>query len=242
VTWAATDPVTIVCWKWRAPADYHTAFTADQVNVLSRMVARHFHHPFRFLCVTDDAIGLDPAIEAVTLGPEFRDVPSPHGPRHPSCYCRLRAFHPAIGAVFGPRFVSLDLDVVITGDVTALWLRPEPFVIYGGTLPTNPYNGSMFLLSAGARPQVWQRFNPTVSPRQAKMAGYYGSDQAWISYCLGPNEARWGVRDGVYSYPVNLKGRPDLPHNARLVVMHGRKKPWDELVRREHAWMREAYQ
>jgi hypothetical protein len=43
-------------------------------------------------------------------------VPSPCGARQPSCYRRLKAFSAEAARCSAPRFVSLDLDCVITGD------------------------------------------------------------------------------------------------------------------------------
>lgn len=221
--------LSVVSWKWRPLPGYRSAFAATHVNVLRRMVARHYPTPHRFLCVTDDAAGLDPEVEVVPLWPDFADVPSPWGPRQPSCYRRLRAFAPDIASVFGDRFVSLDLDVVVTGDLAPLWDRPEDFVIWGDTNPRTRYNGSMFLLRAGARPEVWSRFHPARSPQQAKAAGQFGSDQGWISYVLGPKEARWTAKDGVYSYRNEIVPKSGaLPSNARIVIFHGAVDPWSK--------------
>jgi hypothetical protein len=209
------------------------------------MVARHYPHPHRFLCITDDAAGLDPDVETIPLWNDFAHVPSPHGGKNPSCYRRLRLFHPEIASVFGERFVSLDLDCVIVGDLTPLWDRPEDFVAWGDTnpLPGSHYNGSMMLLRAGARPQVWTEFDPATSPQLALRARCFGSDQGWISYCLGPGEARWTQADGVYSFrndimPANVAR---LPANARIIFWHGHVDPWSNYAQANCPWVREHY-
>jgi hypothetical protein len=233
---------TVVTWKWTPRPGYRSTFGPETVNVLRRMVARHFPHPHRFVCVTDDPRGLDSEVWVVEDRRDFADLPSPHGGKNPSCYRRLRAFAPDAGDTFGGRFVSLDLDCVIVGDLTPLWLRPEPFVIWGDTAPRTRYNGSMYLLTAGARPQVWTDFDPTRSPLQAMTAGNFGSDQAWISYCLGPGETRWTAADGVYSYRNQIQPHHNvLPANARVVIFHGALDPWSREVRRI-PWVQEAYQ
>lgn len=233
--------LSVVCWKWAPPAGYRSSFSAQAVNVLRHMVIRRYRRPHRFICVTDDATGLEAGVEVVPLWNDFGDIPSPHGVRKPSCYRRLKAFAPDIGSVLGERFVSLDLDVVLTEDVTPLWDRPEDFVIYEGTTDRNHYNGSMFLMTAGARPQVWTRFNPATSPQEAKAAGCFGSDQGWIGFCLGAGEATWGPRDGVFSYRNHLQHSSALPGSARLVVMHGQYKPWDPQMLARHAWLRQHW-
>ncbi len=236
----------VVCYKWTPVLGYRSTFNATAVNTLKAMVRRHYLRPVRFLCVTDDPAGLDPDIEALPLWNDYATLPSPHGGKNPSCYRRLRAFSPEIAAIYGPRFVSIDLDCVITGDLRPLWDRPEDFVSWGDTNPQpgSHYNGSMLLMTAGARRQVWDRFDPKLSPQQAKRAGCWGSDQGWISYCLGPGEAKWTKADGVYSYRNDLRDRQVLPENARVVFFHGRVDPWSDAARnipwvRQH-WRQEA--
>lgn len=240
--------LTVVAWKWKPAPGYRSTFGPETVNTLKRMVARHYQYPHRFVCVTDQPDGIDADIETLPLWPEYADLPNPHdGPsrgKNPSCYRRLRAFHPEIGSVFGDRFVSLDLDVVITGDLAPLWNRPDDFVIWGDTnpLPGSHYNGSMFLMTAGARPQVWERFDPIYSPREAKAAGCFGSDQGWISYCLGAGQSRWSTADGVYSFRNHIApNRGALPPDARIVLFHGRVDPWHAEAQ-QLPWVREAYQ
>lgn len=232
--------LTVVTWKWPAPTGYRSHYGPETVLTLRDMVQRHYPHPHRFVCVTDDPV---PDVECVPAWNDFARVASPHGPKHPSCYRRLRLFHPDIASTLGERLVSLDLDVVLTADVTPLWDRPEPIVLWGDTnpLPGSHYNGSMVLLSAGARPHVWTRFDPAKSPRISMQAKCFGSDQGWISYVLGAGEAKWTRADGVYSFRNHLQGRTALPANARLVAFHGRFDPWQRQVQQQHPWVAEHY-
>jgi hypothetical protein len=217
--------ISIVCWKWSRPG-YRSTFTGEHVNALARMVKRHYPHPHRVICVTNDAAGIDSSIEIVPDRADFADIPSPHGGMNPTCYRRLLLWHPDAARWFGERFVSVDLDVVATADLSPLWNRPEDVVLYRDPLYPTQYNGSMQLLTAGARPDVWAAFNPDRSPQIARGAGFRGSDQAWISLRL-PGEAQWDTRDGVYSFRKDIqRNGGKLPQDARLVVMHGQHDPW----------------
>jgi hypothetical protein len=236
-----TGPLSVVCWKWRSRPGYRSAFGPDAVNVLRRMVARHYPDPHRFICVTDDPQGLDPEVTVVPLWDEFAEVPNPNGALQPSCYRRLKAFSADAVQWFGERFVSVDLDTVIVNDLRPLWNRPEDFVIWGETNPRSFYNGSMWLMTAGARRQVYDDFDPQTSPREAHRHGRFGSDQGWISHRLGPGEAMWGRDDGVYSFRVHLNsGTTALPADARMVMFHGKEDPWCPLGQRLE-WVREHY-
>ncbi len=235
--------LSVVTWRWTPHKGYRSTFGPQTVNVLRRMVARHYPAPHRFICVTDDDKGLDPAVEVVPLWRDYADVPNPSGhPRNPSCWRRLKAFSAEAAQWFGGRFVSLDLDVVITGALAPLWDRPEDFVAWGDTNGRTTYNGSMYLLTAGARRQVWETFEPRAAIRACRAARQFGSDQAWIGACLGRGEARWTQADGVYSYRNDLlEGRKPLPANARVVVFHGHIDPWSATAQRL-PWVREHYQ
>lgn len=232
----------VICWRWKPQPGYRSTFGPETVNTLAAMVRRHYPHPHRFICVTDDSHGLDARVEVVPAWNDFANVPSPHGGKNPSCYRRLRMFHPDAAQWFGERFVSLDLDVVITGDLTPLWHRSEDIVLWGDTNKRrgSHYNGSMILLTAGSRPKVWTQFDPVVSPQQSVAAHAWGSDQGWISYCLGGGEAKWSKADGVYSFRNDLKQEMPLPRGARIVMFHGVHDPWGS-VAQQKPWVRAHY-
>lgn len=231
--------IDVVTFKWKASSDYRTQFTAEHVNTLYRMVKQNYRHPFRFSVITDDAEGIHLDIRIIPLWDDFAKVPSPFGGRHPACYRRLKLFSPEAKDLIGERIVCLDLDVVVTGDLAPLWNRSEDVVFFAGQwgpvgrpIKSQPYNGSMFLLKAGSRPQVWKRFVPHRTPKETRRAGYGGSDQGWYGLILGHNEATWGKKDGVYSYRNDIATNNNrLPSDARIVLFHGGKDPWDERCR-----------
>lgn len=228
-----------VTYLWNQPG-YHTTYSAEHVNALQSMLARHYASQFRFFCVTRHPRGLAPTVSVVPDVEDFPELQNPHGLAYPSCYRRLRLFSAAASETFGMRIVALDLDVVITGPVTKLFDRDDDFVAWQDPDRPTDYNCSLMMLTAGARSRVWSTFDPTESPRIAKQAGRKGSDQAWVSYCLGRKEATWSRRDGVYSFPRTNGITYDLPADARVVVFHGRVKPWSEQAQLI-PWVREHY-
>lgn len=220
--------ITVVCWRWRAPWRYRSTYRPETVHTLKRMVAKHYPAPHRFVCVTDDPTGLD-GVETMPIWRDGIDIRPPEGHNWPSCYVRLRAFSEEARAWFGDRYVSLDLDTVITGDLTPIFERPEDLVIWNETdwPDTQFYNASIWLHTPGTRARVWTEFNPKHSPRDAYRAGGRGGDQAWIAYALGPGEAVFTPDDGVISFRRHVQphgGR--LPDGARVVNFHGVVDPW----------------
>lgn len=244
--------IDVVVWKWKR-AGYRSTFGPETVNIMRRMFARHLRLDHRFTCVTDDSVGIDSSVRVVDIStlPSYRfmRVPNPSNPANPNCYVRLFIFSPEASSVLGEKIVSVDLDVVLTDDVTPLFDRDADFVIWGGQTVQpksgavyNWFNGSLMMVRAGTRTKVWTDFDPAKSPMRAHTAGCRGSDQGWISYCLGRNEVLWGVADGVYSYRnhvVPAGGR--LPKGARLVAFHGAHDPWHRDVQARSPWIREHY-
>jgi hypothetical protein len=144
--------------------------------------------------------------------------------------------------ILGGRFVSVDLDCVITGDITSLWSREEDFVIWGDQVKGTYYNGSMWMMNAGARRYVWDDFDPIESPKLAAKAGHYGSDQAWMSYRLGPHQPTWTRKDGVYAFRTDIRrNHGKLPSDARIVFFQGNIDPWNPIAKRLSPWIEEHY-
>jgi hypothetical protein len=235
-------PITFVCFKWKPPMGYRSKFAPDTVNVLYSMLKRHYLKPFELVCVTDDATDIRREVRVIKLWSDYATVPSPHGKGNPSCYRRLKMFARGAGAMFGPRICSIDLDVVICKEITPLFEISVDFKMYGDTARGTPYNGSLIYHKAGARPQLWEKFDPMTSPVLGLKNKYIGSDQAWIGSCLGPNEAKFTKADGVYSYRNQILPHGGiLPPTARLVIFHGHCDPWDPHMQRKHKWIAEHY-
>ena len=227
--------ISVVCWLWDDPLFKNRdkfRYTVEHVVRLRRSVERHLTMPHRFLCVTDRPQSAFPdGVEAIPLWDDLA--------RHGSCYRRLKAFSPEMKDILGERFVSVDIDCVVTGDLDPLFSRPEDFVIWQDFSPIQPYCGSMFMMTAGSRSEVWTTFSIEAATDAKEERGYVGSDQAWISSVI-PSAAMWTRKDGVYSVRDKTFGagkihsfrgmlqrgatRP-LPDDARIVFFHGARDP-----------------
>lgn len=219
--------LTFVAFKWRQ-SGYPITYTAAHANGWARAMRHYYRGPARFVVVTDDATGITEA-EAIPLWRDHAGLGNPHGTAFPSCYRRLRLFAPDAANLIGAeRFVVCDLDAMPTQDITPLFERREDFVIWRDPMaPRQPYNGGLWMLRAGSRPQVWERFSGEASIAEARGAGYVGSDQAWIAKALGKSEAVWTASDGVLSFKRDVMARRINPLTGRLVMFHGRQfKPW----------------
>lgn len=194
-----------ITWSWGSK------YGPEYVQRLANGVYKHLHREFRFLVVH----------------PQAEDE---HLTKIPGCLARLRTFDPAWqegnGIHKGDRIVCMDLDLIITGSLCALFDRPEPFLILQGANSINPckFNGSMWLLEAGYRPDVWSDFSYEAA---AKVPWYaFPDDQSWLFHKI-PDAAGWEAGyNGVYAFhkPGWPKG-DDLPAGARVVAFPGFRDP-----------------
>ena len=217
--------LTVVTWLWKRKEVSMSSYTADHVNAFERMLNANLKIPHRLICVTDMSKGIN--CETFPLWADYEK--GNFIPDWPNCFRRLRAFSKGAHSAFGDRFVSMDLDCVITGDLTPILSRKEDFIIMEGR--ACHYNGSMWMMDAGCRSEIFTEFDPYLSPLQASQGvnkngeRFYGSDQAWISYKLGDGEATWTKDDGVFQN-TNLQPWWGIPKAARIVFFAGMAKPW----------------
>lgn len=253
--------ITFVTFKWKPREGYRSKFGVEHVNTLASMIERNYRRPHRFMCVTDDTVGLDWGIDTMPLWTDHTNLRNPTWPDGPNCFPRLRALSREFGEAVGTRYVCLDLDLVITADITGMFDIPQSFAMMKTHLPHIPLCGSIVMSDPGAVSHVWDRFdaNPAQAIGEMQRAGRRGSDQAWITHCMGPNVAGWGPAEGVYSYmqlvpkhntsrrrgyvapnfPVGKVGK--LPADARIVVFTGKPDPWDAEARKLSPWIDDHY-
>lgn len=214
--------IRVLAWYWVQPGG-RTQYAPHHVNIWAGMIRRHLKMPHTIACVTDVPEGLDPSIEIIAPPADFTDWRIPTwGAGRPQCLRRIAMFAPDAGERFGERFVCMDIDCVISGPLDPLFVDNADFKIFRGTAAGRPYNGSMMMLRAGARPQVYTKFTPEGAAEAGRQ--FVGSDQAWISHCLGPNEATWGPADGVEWW---ARHKRQYPASTRIVFFPGEVKPWE---------------
>jgi hypothetical protein len=215
-----SEPLTIVTWLWKGPCRWGEEYTFKDVNRLALKLKVHLKRPHTLVCYTNQPTGLYSWIEHYPVW----DCPVAELgtglPEQGGCWRRLMMFErPSFHGLSPMRYVSMDLDVAIIGDLDPLFERDEPLVMWGsGSAPGTPYNGSMWLHTEGTHTELWDEFDARRSPPLLAEMGYTGSDQAWISHKL-PDLPKWTMKDGVYHYGMFCQER--LPKNARIVFAPG---------------------
>ena len=247
--------ITVCLWDW------NQRYGIEHVATMRDMLSRHLSLPHEIVCITDRA-------KQIPAGIRTFDVKHTIGPQDHKCQRRMwlyggkpkAAGKPWAGDL-GQRLLQLDLDVVLTDSIDPIVDRPDPFVIWksDSTVKSNrphgwAYNATVMLLDAGARRDVYDRWN---ADRRgvSKAADADGwdvktcSDQAIATYLLKDNPPSvWTNDDGIYAYrafagPDGMKDT-GLPAGCRIVSFHGRsgaRHPGAKELQARSPWIREHW-
>lgn len=219
-----STPVAIVCMKWGA------LYGAHYANRLHAMARRHMSRPFRFVCFTDDASGLNPGIEAMPI-PELRiDAPYENTP-----WRKLALYERTLGDLNGPA-LFMDLDVVVTGALDPLFDHPGDYcIIHNWTHPDRIVgNSSVFRFEVGSKTELVETF---LSKPTQHWVDLYRNEQAFLSHILGRERLTYWPADWCVSFKKHCLPRRPLqwvlpsaaPAGARVVVFHGHPNPDEAL-------------
>jgi hypothetical protein len=207
----------VTTWLWGG------AYGEHYVRRLAAGVHRNLNEAHRFIAFTDAPRHLPGIEQWPILNTGLLSKPG--------CFARLRLFDPKwqrnLGIAHGDRVVNMDLDLVVTGALDPLFARPDDFTILQGINTTNPcpVNGSIWMLRAGARPDVWTEFSLENYAARGVPFHAFPDDQGWFHHMM-PDAGAWGPADGVYGF--KKEGWPSgdaLPDGARVVAFPGWRDP-----------------
>jgi len=238
--------LTICTFLWhddRAKCRGIYEYTPYHIRRTKRQVDKYLTIPHDFVVVTDnlEAFKDDADIRAVELD-KTTFVP---GTR----FAKLMLWREDIADIIGERIGYIDLDCVITRSLDSIFNRTEDVVLWRnpnyGMNRRARYNTSIILLDAGARPHLYDKFNPDKHPRRLRKI-WGGTDQAWVSSQLSvTDEAYWTSDDGVYG-AGRLKdivpgAGTELPQNARIVFFPGPREPGMPEIQKIHPWIKDYF-
>jgi len=216
--------LTILTWLWHQEVSrFH--YTAAHVNTWAKAIRANTTLDIELACVTDIPKGIDSSIKIIPLPKEFDfKVAQWRIDRGlPQCFRRISMFRPDAADVFGERFASVDLDMVVFGNLDHIFNCKDDFRMLRGGSNKRPYNGSLLIMTAGSRPQVYNNFTPQAAKKAC--AKFVGSDQAWISDCLGWGEKVFNRQDdGIYFLSRGVFKRLKLSDDIKLAFFPGEPK------------------
>jgi hypothetical protein len=254
------EMISVVCWKWEPEKGARhegkrRSFSCQHVNVLKASIDRNTTIPYKFVCVTDDWKGLDSTVEYVNIDRHFPRIKGFGG-----CFRRLRAFDFSTAvALFGGRFISIDIDSVVVGNMDKLLSFRDDFRIWMEQYRRRtPYCGSLWGMKSGARQEVWSKFEnkPYMALEAIDRLKYTGTDQAHISVCLYNKERTWGQNEGVYNFNTQIRRKAssiqvnrdgsfkevfktdgNIPKEASIVFFNGKYDPSQTELQRQYPWI-----
>ncbi|PWK52765.1 hypothetical protein [Silicimonas algicola] len=220
-------PNTVLSIKWG------TAFGAFDVNMLFRACLAHTPNDLKFVCLTDDASGLDPRIDA-------RPIPdialTPEEAKRPGVWRKLSLFSPDIADL--GRVLFLDLDMLVVGDLSRFFEVSEGAVFQnmGESWRPEPRSDEkitgtcIFSFDTSGESSVLDAF---LARKEANMNSW-NNEQEFVGAHV--SHASYWPEGMVVSFKrhlchrngMGLFAKPALPlPSASIVAFHGRPRPSD---------------
>lgn len=219
-----------VCWLWNGRGFWKPTakYGPRHVEVLASMLRRHGGH--YLVCVTDRPEDIATGICTVQMPAEVAALPD--------YLPKLWGWSPEFHALIGRRFASIDLDVVITGDLVPVLDTEAPLRIWNKA-SAEPYNTSLFSLDPEYRHDVWATLTPQRIEAAKASAVYWTGDQSWVAHVLGPHEETFGEETGVIQYRPAWH-RNATPLGMKAGFMSGPYSP--EIEAQNSTWVKEVWQ
>ena len=137
---------------------------------------------------------------------------------------------------FGPRFLHIDLDTVITADITPIVQRTEPLVCWRAHY-ADVFSPAFMLMDTGYLHPLWEAFRADPEGYPASTGIQNPSDLAMLNHYLktsGASPAFWDERHGFVAYfgkgyereqhlGIGLTSKV-LPRGTKVVVLGGADK------------------
>lgn len=210
----------IICMKWG------DKFSPEYVNRLYRMVEKNLSLEHRFVCFTDDPMGIDAGVDIHPLPPISLDE---HAPERG--WRKLSIFAEKLDDLEG-NGLFLDLDIVIRSSIDCFFSMNHEFqIIKDWDFPGDiTGNSSVFKFKIGKHSYVIKDFIDNFS----KITNKYRNEQAYLSYKMLEHHRlhywpeKWCVsfkRNCLQPWPLCYFKDPHDPLDAKILVFHGKPTP-----------------
>lgn len=235
MSWAAefdaaqrTRAVNVVCMKWGA------LYGPEWVNKLYGMVARNTTWKVRFVCLTDDDLGIRKEVECLPLPalPLKSSRRADGRGKDDPWWNKISLYREEVYDLKGMT-LYLDLDVVIVSNIDDLFTYPGRFCMMPIWRPERHEdkigNSSVVRFFIGHEKNVFEKF--IAQPLIAWETQYYGSQQRFLSLSVSdlaffPSEWCVSFKDCLpRNAIVRYFSRPQLPAGAKIIVFFGANTP-----------------
>jgi hypothetical protein len=230
--------VNVLCIKWG------TKYGPDYVNKLFSMVSRNLTLPFRFVCLTDAAAGIDPRIEVKEIPKVgFKDFDERLPWSFGHGWLKVTSFAKPLYDLSGPT-LFIDLDVVIVDNIDCFFEPDGAFrVIKEWDKADETGNTSVYRFNIGAHPDLIENLKTNKDQVLKKVR----NEQEYVTGALAAQgklqywPAGWCVSFKRHCMPRGIMSwfRPaTIPAGAKIVAFHGKPNPPDVIQGHSGKWYR----
>lgn len=231
-----TTPRVVICMKWGA------LFSAEYVNVLYNACKRHINGEFRFVCLTDDANGLQADIESYPIP----DIGLEERHYYHGCWPKISIFAANLYGLTG-RALYIDLDMIILNSLDDFFeISGDLVAIDNATFVTNPRKATAVRTMGGLLAFDLGKLDYVLTELQANRDTFitkYDTDQVYLHHAV--KDIRYWKAQWLQSFKYHLRQpilidrflpprKPAL--ETKILVFHGNPRPIDLIRPSNNNW------
>jgi hypothetical protein len=224
------ETVNIICMKWG------DKFGPEYVNNLYHMVKRNITLPFRFVCLTEKAEGIESDVEIKPL-PDFIEPP-PKYLKFCLAWRKLTMFDNPLYDLKG-KALFMDLDVVVIGNIDCFFSYTEKLAIIENWSQPNRLIGqsSVVCFEIGRHSHLLEKYRQ----QQIEVLSNNRTEQVYITRELGEGNFKYFPDDWCKSFKMHcmpggflnsFMTPTKIPPHSKIIVFHGAPNPPDAIAGR----------
>lgn len=215
-----------------------TQYGVDFVNQLYNGVKNNLAGDFRFVCLTDDGTGLNPAIEALPL-PDIQLGDA----KFMSGWRKISSLSPQLTKAqynLSGTIMFFDIDMIITNSIDEFWdYEPREFCIIENwtQMGRGIGNSSVYRYELEKMHGIFHDFES----RYEKIYDEFDNEQMYLTAMVAKQQTvKWWPEAWCKSFKIHcmpprlLRGilTPKMPKECKILVFHGPPKPTDAAIGR----------
>jgi hypothetical protein len=235
----------VLCIKWG------TKYGAQYVNRLYEGTKANLSGPIRFVCLTEDANGIDSEVEIRPLPQTPFDENAFDARKGGETWRKVGLFQPGLADLCGDT-LFLDLDIVIAGSMDEFFeYEPGKFCVIHDWLEKRRAwmpgrdgrvgNTSIFRFN----PEQHHRTYTYFAQHQNEVLDRFRIEQQYVSHVLKEDLAFWPdqwvcsfKRHCRPAFPLNWIRQPYQPDAMKILVFHGYPLPQQAIDGYQGGWIK----
>ena len=222
------ETANVVCMKWG------TKFRPEYVNNLYHMVKRNITIPFRFICMTETADGIEDGVEIKPL-PDFKEPPAEYL-RFCQAWRKIALFDQEVYDLRG-KILFFDLDLLVIDNIDCFFSFSDKLAIQENWSQKNRLIGqsSVFCFEIGKHTHLLEKYRQ----HQDDVLKNNRTEQVYITRELGKENFDFFPEDWCKSFKFHcmpggilnsFMPSTKIPKKAKVIVFHGNPNPPDAIA------------